>query len=201
MHLEDAIHGCGIYRFENSNNVPRWTAGFINSITGRCHCCLHFRLFVLSQTPCDSNCRGYLLGLRSAHFLEEGLKLVAKGGQDDVIRNIVVGSYHAHGENHGRKVVTSHTSGKLSEIFMERDSRRLAYVYNLNSGKFNSAPWHALTVASLVWRRDAMAGENEVLIYYWDDRDGSSLAGWWIAPTIGGDEVDSETNACSAFDP
>ena len=28
-----------------------------------------------------------------------------------------------------------------------------------------------------------------VLIYYWDDRDGSSFSGWWIGPKVGGDQV------------
>jgi len=70
-------------------------------------------------------------------------KLVAEGGRDKVICDIITGAYHIHGENHGKKV----------------------------------------------WRRDAMAGENEVLIFYWDDRDGADLAGWWVAPTIGGEQV------------
>mmetsp|Transcript_65479 Transcript_65479/g.124934 ORF Transcript_65479/g.124934 Transcript_65479/m.124934 type:complete len:662 (-) Transcript_65479:72-2057(-) len=30
---------------------------------------------------------------------------------------------------------------------------------------------------------------HEVLIYFWDDRDGSDLAGWWFGPQVGGDQV------------
>merc|ERR1712060_698697 len=29
----------------------------------------------------------------------------------------------------------------------------------------------------------------DVLIYYWDDRDGPELCGWWFGPNVGGDQV------------
>lgn len=29
----------------------------------------------------------------------------------------------------------------------------------------------------------------DVLIYYWDDRDGSDLSGWWFGPRVGSDKV------------
>jgi len=36
------------------------------------------------------------------------------------------------------------------------------------------------------WAPGAPTG---VLIYYWDDRDGQSMSGWWFGPEIGGDQV------------
>eukprot|EP00930_Biecheleria_cincta_P017958 TRINITY_DN1412_c0_g2_i1.p1 TRINITY_DN1412_c0_g2~~TRINITY_DN1412_c0_g2_i1.p1 ORF type:complete len:1136 (-),score=315.33 TRINITY_DN1412_c0_g2_i1:134-3208(-) len=32
-------------------------------------------------------------------------------------------------------------------------------------------------------------GSVTVLIYYWDDRDGSTFNGWWFGPKVGGDQV------------
>lgn len=32
-------------------------------------------------------------------------------------------------------------------------------------------------------------GDVQVLIYYWDDRDGPNFHGWWFGPKIGGDQV------------
>lgn len=29
----------------------------------------------------------------------------------------------------------------------------------------------------------------EVMLYYWDDRDGSDFSGWWFGPKVGGDQV------------
>merc|ERR1712093_861705 len=28
-----------------------------------------------------------------------------------------------------------------------------------------------------------------VLIYYWDERDGDDVCGWWFGPAVGGDQV------------
>lgn len=32
-------------------------------------------------------------------------------------------------------------------------------------------------------------GSIDVMIYYWDDQDGSDLCGWWFGPSVGGDQV------------
>jgi len=32
-------------------------------------------------------------------------------------------------------------------------------------------------------------GANQCHLYFWDERDGDSLAGWWMAPTVGGEQV------------
>ena len=29
----------------------------------------------------------------------------------------------------------------------------------------------------------------EVMLYYWDDRDGSDFSGWWFGPKVGGDQA------------
>jgi len=33
------------------------------------------------------------------------------------------------------------------------------------------------------------AGNIEVMLYFWDERDGPSLSGWWLSPVVGGDQV------------
>eukprot|EP00929_Paragymnodinium_shiwhaense_P090737 TRINITY_DN50876_c0_g1_i1.p1 TRINITY_DN50876_c0_g1~~TRINITY_DN50876_c0_g1_i1.p1 ORF type:complete len:823 (+),score=256.61 TRINITY_DN50876_c0_g1_i1:104-2572(+) len=38
-----------------------------------------------------------------------------------------------------------------------------------------------------LWKRTTKAGEDDVMIYYWDERDGAVLQGWWIGPTVGGE--------------
>ena len=30
---------------------------------------------------------------------------------------------------------------------------------------------------------------DEVLLYFWDDRDGSDFSGWWFGPKVGGDQA------------
>jgi len=40
-----------------------------------------------------------------------------------------------------------------------------------------------------VHKKDGKAKGLDVLVYYWDDRDGSDLCGWWFGPTVGGDQV------------
>ena len=29
----------------------------------------------------------------------------------------------------------------------------------------------------------------DVLIYFWDERDGANFCGWWFGPKVGGDQV------------
>lgn len=54
---------------------------------------------------------------------------------------------------------------------------------------------HAENHGKTAWRRteqrSGMGGNNgmDVHIYFWDDRDGLALRGWWVAPKIGGDAV------------
>merc|ERR1719169_399957 len=60
------------------------------------------------------------------------------------------------------------------------------------------------TVASLINGNFQQSGENhnkpvfkkegpnigmEVLIYFWDERDGPNFSGWWFGPKVGGDQV------------
>eukprot|EP00933_Yihiella_yeosuensis_P021140 TRINITY_DN16810_c0_g2_i1.p1 TRINITY_DN16810_c0_g2~~TRINITY_DN16810_c0_g2_i1.p1 ORF type:complete len:1026 (+),score=251.65 TRINITY_DN16810_c0_g2_i1:78-3155(+) len=40
-----------------------------------------------------------------------------------------------------------------------------------------------------VYKKEGSPGSVTVLIYYWDDRDGSSFNGWWFGPKVGGDQV------------
>merc|ERR1719149_337996 len=41
----------------------------------------------------------------------------------------------------------------------------------------------------VVYRKDEKSKGFEVLIYYWDDRDGPDQCGWWFGPNVGGDQV------------
>eukprot|EP00929_Paragymnodinium_shiwhaense_P000157 TRINITY_DN10039_c0_g1_i1.p1 TRINITY_DN10039_c0_g1~~TRINITY_DN10039_c0_g1_i1.p1 ORF type:complete len:645 (+),score=174.95 TRINITY_DN10039_c0_g1_i1:71-2005(+) len=41
-----------------------------------------------------------------------------------------------------------------------------------------------------VYKKDEKAKDgNDVIVFYWDERDGAHMEGWWIAPEIGGAEV------------
>ena len=39
------------------------------------------------------------------------------------------------------------------------------------------------------YKKEGPQGGVSVLIYFWDDRDGASLSGWWFGPKVGGDQV------------
>mmetsp|Transcript_51412 Transcript_51412/g.161598 ORF Transcript_51412/g.161598 Transcript_51412/m.161598 type:complete len:1046 (+) Transcript_51412:165-3302(+) len=43
--------------------------------------------------------------------------------------------------------------------------------------------------AKPVYRRDAQVNGLDVMLYFWDERDGPSFCGWWFGPKIGGDQV------------
>jgi len=49
------------------------------------------------------------------------------------------------------------------------------------------------------------AGNNsvrhDVMIYYWDERDGAQLRGWWVAPEVGGSNVWAMSTATSNMPP
>eukprot|EP00933_Yihiella_yeosuensis_P071683 TRINITY_DN79912_c0_g1_i1.p1 TRINITY_DN79912_c0_g1~~TRINITY_DN79912_c0_g1_i1.p1 ORF type:complete len:931 (-),score=287.51 TRINITY_DN79912_c0_g1_i1:123-2855(-) len=40
-----------------------------------------------------------------------------------------------------------------------------------------------------VYKKDGSPNGVNVLIYFWDDRDGPSFSGWWFGPKVGGDQV------------
>jgi len=40
-----------------------------------------------------------------------------------------------------------------------------------------------------VYRRSEQVNGLDVLVYYWDDRDGPNFCGWWFGPKVGGDQV------------
>ena len=46
-----------------------------------------------------------------------------------------------------------------------------------------------MTSHDIPWYPNFPNPQVTVLIYYWDDRDGSSFSGWWIGPKVGGDQV------------
>eukprot|EP00927_Polykrikos_kofoidii_P038438 TRINITY_DN32789_c0_g1_i1.p1 TRINITY_DN32789_c0_g1~~TRINITY_DN32789_c0_g1_i1.p1 ORF type:complete len:2073 (-),score=458.55 TRINITY_DN32789_c0_g1_i1:280-6498(-) len=48
---------------------------------------------------------------------------------------------------------------------------------------------HCMNHNKVVWRRDRRVGGVSILIYFWDDRDGPDLCGWWFGPSVGADQV------------
>eukprot|EP00928_Gymnodinium_smaydae_P064847 TRINITY_DN480_c0_g2_i2.p1 TRINITY_DN480_c0_g2~~TRINITY_DN480_c0_g2_i2.p1 ORF type:complete len:1009 (-),score=267.50 TRINITY_DN480_c0_g2_i2:216-3242(-) len=40
-----------------------------------------------------------------------------------------------------------------------------------------------------VYRKTSPPSSIEVLMYYWDERDGPNFCGWWFGPKVGGDQV------------
>ena len=51
------------------------------------------------------------------------------------------------------------------------------------------------------YRKDAQVYGLEVMIYYWDKRDGPSYCGWWFGPKVGGDQVWAHQPASSMTPP
>ncbi|CAD7957245.1 unnamed protein product [Amoebophrya sp. A25] len=45
------------------------------------------------------------------------------------------------------------------------------------------------------------SGNQSVMIYYWDERDGVQLRGWWVAPEVGGSNVWAMSTATSNMPP
>merc|ERR1712048_568564 len=39
------------------------------------------------------------------------------------------------------------------------------------------------------YKRDSQVNGLDVMIYFWDERDGPNFCGWWFGPKIGGDQV------------
>merc|ERR1712203_1207033 len=48
---------------------------------------------------------------------------------------------------------------------------------------------HAENHGKVVYKKSEKSKGLDVLIYYWDERDGPELCGWWFGPVIGGDQV------------
>lgn len=40
-----------------------------------------------------------------------------------------------------------------------------------------------------VYKKDSQANGLDVMLYFWDDRDGPNFCGWWFGPKVGGDQV------------
>merc|ERR1712014_431654 len=38
-------------------------------------------------------------------------------------------------------------------------------------------------------KRTEQANGLDVMVYFWDDRDGAKFGGWWFGPKVGGDQV------------
>mmetsp|Transcript_71828 Transcript_71828/g.155955 ORF Transcript_71828/g.155955 Transcript_71828/m.155955 type:complete len:981 (-) Transcript_71828:199-3141(-) len=51
------------------------------------------------------------------------------------------------------------------------------------------------------YRKDAQVNGLEVMIYFWDSRDGPNFCGWWFGPKIGGDQVWAYHPSSSATSP
>lgn len=40
-----------------------------------------------------------------------------------------------------------------------------------------------------VYKKDTQVNNLDVMLYFWDQRDGASFSGWWFGPQVGGDQV------------
>lgn len=48
---------------------------------------------------------------------------------------------------------------------------------------------HSTNHGRVVWRKDEKVRGVSILIYFWDDRDGADMCGWWFGPKVGGEQV------------
>ncbi|CAK9035818.1 unnamed protein product [Durusdinium trenchii] len=51
------------------------------------------------------------------------------------------------------------------------------------------------------YRKDQQVNGLDVMLYYWDERDGPNFAGWWFGPKVGGDQVWAYHPSRSAMTP
>eukprot|EP00435_Cladocopium_sp_Y103_P054561 s421_g17.t2 len=51
------------------------------------------------------------------------------------------------------------------------------------------------------YRKDQQVNGLDVMLYYWDERDGPNFCGWWFGPKVGGDQVWAYHNSRSAMTP
>eukprot|EP00931_Biecheleriopsis_adriatica_P032574 TRINITY_DN18_c0_g1_i2.p1 TRINITY_DN18_c0_g1~~TRINITY_DN18_c0_g1_i2.p1 ORF type:complete len:1027 (-),score=405.02 TRINITY_DN18_c0_g1_i2:107-3187(-) len=40
-----------------------------------------------------------------------------------------------------------------------------------------------------VYKKDQQVNGLDVMLYFWDERDGANFSGWWFGPKVGGDQV------------
>ncbi|CAL1166171.1 unnamed protein product [Cladocopium goreaui] len=40
------------------------------------------------------------------------------------------------------------------------------------------------------YKKEQKVSGLDVMLYYWDDRDGVAFCGWWFGPKIGGDQAE-----------
>ena len=55
-----------------------------------------------------------------------------------------------------------------------------------------------------VYKKNEVVANNptlDVLIYFWDERDGANFCGWWFGPKVGGDQVWAYNSERSATPP
>lgn len=74
--------------------------------------------------------------------------------------------------------------GAAGSLFVTKGSDRV--VAEALAGKYSPfGQNHGCTV----YRRTDTPGDGQVLLYYWDSRDGEDQRGWWFGPVVGGEEV------------
>jgi len=49
--------------------------------------------------------------------------------------------------------------------------------------------YHSENHGKPVYKKDSRANGLDVMLYFWDDRDGPNFCGWWFGPKVGGDKV------------
>merc|ERR1712151_604110 len=48
---------------------------------------------------------------------------------------------------------------------------------------------HTENHGKVVYKREDKFKGLDILIYFWDERDGADLCGWWFGPSVGGEQV------------
>ena len=75
----------------------------------------------------------------------------------------------------------------FTEPILHVSSCGTAIVSKIIQGQYSAKRWnHSKPVYE---KEEVSFGCPSVLIYFWDNRDGERLHGWWFAPKMGGDQV------------
>ena len=104
-----------------------------------------------------------------------------------MVKKIVRGNFRFAGENHGRQ---GRACCHRKTLRLLRQRRRPYYQKDEKFNDLDALRRVSAGSPSQVLPTTSSRQSWQVMLYFWDDRDGSDFAGWWFGPKVGGDQAD-----------
>ena len=92
--------------------------------------------------------------------------------------------YPGYGYGAGAGYSPSTSSGRSERIIVTGCKHET--VGDIVRGEFNL---HSDNHGKPVYKKNGQVNGLDVMLYFWDDRDGPDFCGWWFGPKVGGDQV------------